>query len=96
MTGHPACEGPYQVEVGARRGLWWRRALRISLTSRLFLLVTIAVLPALVIQAVNEYYLRLARTDDIRKQVVQTTDQFGEEIGELREGARQLLLTLAQ
>jgi hypothetical protein len=96
MIGHPASEGPYQVGAGAGRGLWWRRALRISLTGRLFLLVTIAVLPALVIQAVNEYYLRLAHTDDIRKQVVQTTDQFGEEIGELREGARQLLLTLAQ
>lgn len=96
MIGHPASGGPYRVEAGAGRGLWWRRALRIGLTGRLILLVTIAVLPALVIQAVNEYYLRLARADDIRKQVVQTTDQFGEEIGELREGARQLLLTLAQ
>ena len=55
-----------------------------------------AVVPALVIQAWNEYDLRIAREDDIRQRVVQITKQFGEEIGELREGARQLLLALAQ
>jgi hypothetical protein len=52
----------------------------------------IAVVPALVIQAWNEYDLRIAREADIRQQVVQTTKQFGE----LREGARRLLLALAQ
>jgi len=61
---------------------------RIGLTGRLFLLVIMAVLPALVIQAWNEYDLRIAREADIRQQVVQITRQFGEEIGELREGAR--------
>jgi hypothetical protein len=44
----------------------------------------------------NEYHLRLAREADIRQQVAQTTKQFGEEIGELRESARQLLTALAQ
>jgi two-component system sensor histidine kinase/response regulator len=70
--------------------------MRIGLTGRLLILVILAVVPALVIQAWNEYDLRLAREADIRQQVVQTTKQFGEEIGELREGARQLLLALAQ
>src|SRR5271169_5065652 len=72
------------------------RTVRIGLTGRLFLLVILAVIPALVIQAWNEYDLRIAREDDIRQRVVQITKQFGEEIGELREGARQLLLALAQ
>jgi two-component system, sensor histidine kinase and response regulator len=69
---------------------------RIGLTGRLFLLVILAVVPALVIQAWNEYDLRIAREDDIRQHVVEITRQFGEEIGVLREGARQLLLALAQ
>jgi two-component system, sensor histidine kinase and response regulator len=73
----------------------WARV-RIGLTGRLLVLVICAVVPALVIQAWNEYDLRIAREADIRQQVVQTTKQFGEEIGELREGARQLLLALAQ
>jgi signal transduction histidine kinase len=68
----------------------------ISLTLRLCILVLIAIFPAIVIQAYNEYELRKAREADIRQQVIQITKQFGEEIGELREGARQLLLALAQ
>jgi two-component system, sensor histidine kinase and response regulator len=72
------------------------RCLRIGLTGRLFVLVMLAVVPALVIQAWNEYDLRIAREDDIRQHVVEITRQFGEEIGVLREGARQLLLALAQ
>jgi two-component system, sensor histidine kinase and response regulator len=72
------------------------RRIRIGLTGRLFLLVILAVVPALVIQAWNEYDLRIAREDEIRHRVVQITKQFGEEIGEIREGARQLLLALAQ
>jgi two-component system, sensor histidine kinase and response regulator len=72
------------------------RCVRIGLTGRLLLLVVLAVVPALVIQAWNEYDLRIAREDDIRQHVVEITRQFGEEIGVLREGARQLLLALAQ
>ncbi len=66
------------------------------MTYRAFSLVLIAVLPALAIMAYNEYDLRKAREDDIRQRVVQITKQFGEEMGELREGARQLLLALTQ
>jgi two-component system, sensor histidine kinase len=72
------------------------RFARISLTLRLFILVVIAVLPAIIIQGYNEYDLRQAREADIRQRVIQITRQFGEEIGELREGARQLLIALAQ
>src|SRR6516225_7989393 len=68
----------------------------ISLTLRLCVLVLIAIFPAIVIQGYNEYELHKAREADIRQQVIQITRQFGEEIGELREGARQLLLALAQ
>ena len=80
---------------GERRLRPWS-GVRIGLTGRVLILVIFAVVPALVIQAWNEYDLRIAREADIRQQVVQTTKQFGEEIGELREGARQLLLGLAQ
>jgi signal transduction histidine kinase len=73
-----------------------RRLREMSLTARMFLLVFIAVLPAIGTQAYNEYYLRAARAEDIRQQVVQITKQFGEEMGELREGARQLLIALGQ
>jgi hypothetical protein len=66
------------------------------LTGSILILVAFAVVPALVIQAWNEYDLRIAREADIRRQVVQTTTQIGEEIGELREGARELLFALAQ
>ncbi len=74
----------------------WPRLPHVSLTARLIVLVLIAVFPAIVIQAYNEYELRKASEATIRQQVVQITKQFGEEIGELREGARQLLLALAQ
>src|SRR5882672_7009026 len=68
----------------------------LGLPTRVVLLLLIAVAPAIGIQAYNEYDLRQARELEIRQQVVQTTRQFGEEMGELREGARQLLLTLGQ
>src|SRR5271157_2931949 len=82
--------------IVAKHRLGVPRLPHISLTLRLFILVLIAVLPAIVIQGYNEYELRKAREADIRQQVIQITKQFGEEMGELREGARQLLLALSQ
>src|SRR5215471_7055239 len=79
-----------------RKRMVFPRTVRIGLTGRLFLLVILAVVPALVIQAWNEYDQRIAREDDIRQHVIEITKQFGAEIGVLREGARQLLLALAQ
>jgi signal transduction histidine kinase len=95
MTTHEAGSMPDRGMSVRRRGAWPRLP-HINLTARLIILVLIAVCPALVIQAYNEYELRKAREADIRHQVVQITTQFGEEIGELREGARQFLLALAQ
>jgi hypothetical protein len=74
----------------------WRPQLRVGLRGRILILLMIAVLPAIGIQAYNEYDLRQARELDIRNQVIQITKQFGEEMGELREGSRQLLLALGQ
>src|SRR6516164_7034821 len=75
---------------------WSKRRPGFSLRTRILALLLIAVLPAIGIQGYNEYELRRAREHDIRQQVIQITKQFGEEMGELREGARQLLVTLAQ
>ncbi|MFL5269359.1 MAG: ATP-binding protein [Stellaceae bacterium] len=95
MTTHDASPalGP---RTTADRRFPPRRIPHVSLTWRLIILVLIAIFPAILIQAYNEYELRKAREADIRQQVVQITKQFGEEIGELREGARQLLLALSQ
>jgi signal transduction histidine kinase len=82
--------------IPVRRRFTLPRLPHINLTVRLCILVLIAIFPAMLIQGYNEYALRKAREDDIRKQVIQVTRQFGEEIGELREGARQLLLALSQ
>jgi len=82
--------------IPVRRRLAIPRLPHINLTVRLCILVLIAIFPAMLIQGYNEYELRKAREDDIRRQVIQVTKQFGEEIGELREGARQLLLALSQ
>ena len=87
---------PEQAKLTVRRQSLTAPITTMSLTARLFLLVVIAVLPAIFIQGYNEYDLRKARETEIRQQVVQITKQFGEEMSEQREGARQLLLTLAQ
>src|SRR5215472_3819401 len=87
---------PLVQSIPVRRRPAWLHMPHLNLTVRLIILVLIAICPAILIQAYNEYELRKARETDIRQQVVQITKQFGEEIGELREGARQLLLALAQ
>ena len=86
--------GTDHVEAGGATQTPKRRRMQLGLTGRMFLLVVIAVLPALVIQGVNEYTLRSSREDDIRERVIQITKQFGEEMKEVREGASQLLIAL--
>jgi signal transduction histidine kinase len=95
MNMHGASPAVDHTMPGKRR-FAWHRFPHVNLTARLIILVLIAVCPAILIQAYNEYELRKASEAAIRQQVVQITKQFGEEIGELREGARQLLLALAQ
>ena len=72
--------------ASVRHQAGWRPQLRLGLRGRILILLMIAVLPAIGIQAYNEYDLRQARELDIRNQVIQITKQFGEEMGELREG----------
>jgi signal transduction histidine kinase/DNA-binding response OmpR family regulator len=96
MTGRLTNRGANRPKVDRTRRILVPSIVRIGLTGRLFLLVVLAVVPALGIQAWNEYDQRIAREDDIRQHVIEITRQFGEEIGVLREGARQLLLALAQ
>lgn len=68
----------------------------VSLTTKMFVLVLLAVMPALAIQSFNEYDLRKSREDDIRNKTVQITKQFGAEMGEIREGAHQYLQVVSQ
>jgi signal transduction histidine kinase/ActR/RegA family two-component response regulator len=67
-----------------------------SLMLRLLFLVLLAVLPAIAIQAYNEYDLRRSREAEIQHQVIQLTEQTAAEMSQLREGARQLLLALGE
>src|SRR5207302_5145009 len=92
----PSEGGPETVKVNEGKRSLMRRWMQLSLTGRMFLLVVIAVLPALVIQTVNEYALRTSRDDEIRQRVIQITKQFGEEIQAIREGASQLLAALGE
>ena len=96
MRSRPTESGSERMNDSQGRRSLIRRWMQLGLTGRMFLLVVIAVLPALVIQAVNEYALRTSREEDIRQRVVQITKQFGEEIQEQREGASALLVALGQ
>src|SRR2546430_17541401 len=96
MRGRPSEGGPEAVKVNEGKRSLMRRWMQLGLTGRMFLLVVIAVLPALAIQAINEYTLRRAGEDDMRQRVVQITKQFGEEIKEQREGASQLLIAMGE
>jgi hypothetical protein len=76
---------------------WFRsRSVSIGWTVRLLLLVVLAILPIIAIQAWHERELRSERGEVIRERVVYRAQQLAAEIGELREGARQLLLAMAQ
>jgi hypothetical protein len=82
MTEELPATRPQVAEKGSKLRNAVRRVRQMSLTTRMFLLVVIAVLPAIGTQAYNEYDLRRSRAEDIRQQVVQITKQFGEEMGE--------------
>jgi signal transduction histidine kinase/DNA-binding response OmpR family regulator/HPt (histidine-containing phosphotransfer) domain-containing protein len=96
MIGRSTNRGSDGVKPKGRVPSLIRRSMQPGLTGRMFLLVVIAVLPALAIQAFNEYTLRRAGEDDVRQRVVQITTQFAEEIKEQREGASQLLIAMGE
>src|SRR6266567_8998448 len=96
MSGRSTNRGAEGAKVKSGVRSLLGRWMQLGLTGRMFLLVVIAVLPALAIQAVNEYTLRRAGEDDIRQRVIQITKQFGAEIKEQREGASQLLIAMGE
>jgi hypothetical protein len=60
MTANSDTRGvPHEIEEGKKHRSFIRSGVRIGLTDRLFLLVIAAISPALIIQAWNEYDLRL-------------------------------------
>src|SRR5947207_5592369 len=73
--------------IAVKRRPAWLRIPHVSLTVRLITLVLIAVCPAIVIQAYNEYELRKASETDIRQQVIQITKQFGRNRRAARRGS---------
>jgi hypothetical protein len=76
---------------------WFRtRSVSNGWTVRLLLLAFLAILPMIAIQAWHERELRNERGEVIRERVVYRVQQLAADIGELREGARQLLLAIAQ
>lgn len=85
---------PRGVETG--RPSFRSRSGSTGWTVRLLLLVVLAVLPMIAIQAWHERQLRNEREEVIRERVVYRVQQLAADVGELREGARQLLLAIAQ
>jgi hypothetical protein len=69
---------------------------RIGRAPRLSLLAGLTILPVLISQAWLELDLRSDRQAAIRESVVHRVRQLAADIGELREGARQLLLAISQ
>src|SRR5258708_34497823 len=96
MSGRSTNRGSEGPKAKGRVRSLLGRWMQLGLTGRMFLLVVIAVLPALAIQAVNEYTLRRAGEDDIRQRVIQITNQCGEAMKEGREDASQLLVALGE
>jgi PAS domain S-box-containing protein len=68
----------------------------LSLAQRLFLLVAVALLPAILLQAYNEVERRDARQAEIRDLALRQAEQAASEIGQIVEGVRNVLLTVAE
>jgi PAS domain S-box-containing protein len=66
-----------------------------NLLARLFLLVAIAVLPAIAIEAYTQYDLRRTREAELRESALRQTRLVSAEFDRIIEGARQLLIALA-
>jgi hypothetical protein len=73
-----------------------RHGRRFDRTSRLLLFVVLAILPMLATQVWHQRDLRIEREGVIRELVFYRVQELAAEVGELREGARQLLLAVAQ
>ena len=67
-----------------------------TLTQRLFILVAIALLPAIVIQAYNELDLRRSREQEVRDLAVRQAQLAASELDQIFAGVRNLLTAVAE
>jgi len=67
-----------------------------NLTVRLLLLVAVAILPALLIEAYNEYALRRTREAEVHSQAVRLGEQAAAEVRQVIEGIQRVAVILAQ
>jgi hypothetical protein len=96
-TSQPTRLARLNAGGGETQRPWFRtRSVSNTWTMRLLLLAFLAILPMIAIQAWHERELRNERGGVIRERVVYRVQQLAADIGELREGARQLLLAIAQ
>ena len=81
-----------------RRSARWRSVedRRMTLKQRLFILVTIALLPAVVIQAYNEFDLRRSREQEVRDLAVRQAELAASELDQIFGGVRTLLTAVAE
>ncbi|WP_244475002.1 hypothetical protein [Methylobacterium sp. Leaf99] len=67
-----------------------------SLTTRILLLVLLALAPALAIQGYNEHALRASRDDAVRADTMATARTVAEDLAQVAETLRQALNFVAQ
>jgi PAS domain S-box-containing protein len=68
----------------------------VTILSRLFLLVAVALLPAIAIQAYNEFDLRHARQVEVQKQALSLAKLAAAEQQQIIQGIRQVLIALSE
>ena len=67
-----------------------------TILSRLFLLVAVALLPAIAIQAYNEFDLRRARQVEVQNQALSLAKLAAAEQQQIVQGIRQVLIALSE
>jgi hypothetical protein len=92
----PQLPRPGSGGARAELGLLQSRDGRIGRVARLSLYAGLTILPLLASQTWVELYLRSERGAAVRESVVDRVRHLAADIAELREGARQLLLAIAQ
>jgi signal transduction histidine kinase/HAMP domain-containing protein len=68
----------------------------VTLLSRLFMLVAVALLPAIAIQAYNEFDLRRARQVDVQNQALSLAKLAAAEQQQIVQGIRQVLIAMSE
>ena len=66
------------------------------LLSRLLILVAVALLPAIAIQAYNEFDLRRTREIEVQNQALNLAELAGAEQRQIIQGIHQVLITLSE